>query len=616
MWRVVLTTVLALAMALMGAIGPLHTAGAEEETARAMVRILDSAGNNVTEGYVGWMLYKGSVTPYDSSESAGRIASDVTYASDTARTVIQDALNRYGQEENNGTAFTRWYEKSEYSKPGSLVARDAPQVTAKYVADTIAQEERNGHEVGAAEGTLTTLDGRTPNATDANGLASLLVEGFRMAYESGTVAYNSSRHAFVCDKEGFCVFAPRSGAIADGTIDPMSEYGYRPVYAPVYFAVGSAETSIDLTVKTDLPCINKEVQSDEGTLSKTAIKKPGDTAYRITTRIPAGVGAIAAWKVVDTLPKGMHINQAQMATKRSTDPDSAFSFVGYSDYETVDGEDGATVTFDLTSVCNQALSQRDASTLGDELPFDVAVGYTVWCDEHITFGAREANVNSAKLVYSYSEAREDETAISSASLVAYKLKLVVADGTVTNAGATDVAHISESDLANASFALTTNGYGYDYQTAKWSEALMSDGIPGVPSATAHGDQTAEYTVLYAGDGTYTFKAGKVPNGYDSLDADVSIAIKSAVDNKDDVTDLVATVSGGNAGNGAPYVLSADLATGEITVVIPFIKNDIVLPITGMTPSQLGIVIGAALLVVGAVGFVALNAYRRKAARES
>ena len=215
-------------------------------------------------------------------------------------------------------------------------------------------------------------------------------------------------------------------------------------------------------------------------------------------------------------------------------------------------QDGQKLTFTLT---------------GAEETSDYNITYKATLNSSATTGADALNANSAVLTF------DGKTTVANVADVAtYKL---------------NIAKIDEDGeaLAGASFAIL-----------KGESYVQADGTLASTEYYFSVDGEGKLTVPFFLDAdTYTIKE-QAPQGYAPID-DFTLTVTSELDSElAEVKSLTAEASD------VLITAEADKATGVITLTVPN-ENEIILPLTGMTPSQLGTIVGAILVAAGAIVIV-------------
>lgn len=305
---------------------------------------------------------------------------------------------------------------------------------------------------------------------------------------------------------------------------------------PVWVA-NTGSGEIKITRKEGLPTLLKEVKDEnDGAFAKIA---DVDGADKIVFQLTVTIpsGGTGEVNIQDTLSSGLSYVSGSATV---TQPDSGVDVTA--------SANGQTLTLAFTPTANVT---------------DYIITYEAKLNGNATKGAT-TNSNSAILTYN-----NQSTVANVAKVATYQL---------------DFSKVDENNapLAGAKFAIM-----------KGEQYVQQDGSVGSSEHYFAVDNQGKLAVPFFVDAdTYTIKE-QAPSGYAPV-SDFTITITSELDTEmGEVTSLDATASN------VLVTVDKDVATGVIAVTVPN-EQSVILPITGMTPSQLGTVVGLLLVATGTV----------------
>ena len=574
-WRMLLSALLVVAMTIAMTVASIIPAYAVE------IQVLDADGHR--------SLYYGDVYALftlDPDEWIGRREArptrevgNVAWA-EGAEDVVWNFLSTYSTDPNAGIDYYTWlYENGHTAGPELTyaetgVAKD-PKLAALFIADKINDDLDDGYLISTANDTDF---GKVAAAIDANSFANALsnaVTSSNMPFVSLDYENNSSvelqdayqeKYGTRLDGNGFYVLvAPR----ADNAL---------PIYMPV-----DAYGGFTVTSKIEQPILTKSVKRVGGSdYDKIADGSVDDEfEFRLDIELPEirDKSKTNKLQVVDTLPEGLSYVEGSAEYFNNMPQNKQ--------WVTVDGDNGE-ILFDIVESV-------------DDISWIVSYSYITYrakLSDVATTGVDGLNVNSAKLIYNllgdnFTDPKYDgETVSSEASVATYKLKIRLVDADTGESIPLDEDYIRSQELS-----VNTNGDSHRITFNAEGEAEFT-GVDG-------GLSKSSFTSIYL--------PNSVPTGYFSWESPFIDLKPTSEYNQEtnEITSLAVAVNGGEDYTGA-ITAEPDLASGIIQVTIPLRpKEGIILPVTGMTASQLGTIVGVVLVVSGGV---ALAVHRRRSTK--
>lgn len=560
---------------------------------------ITSAQDNTVEEYTAIKIFTADVTNEGTDASPKCVAEDLSWGSDAAKTAVEAAIRSYCSDNNLTYAGT----------------------TAQNAADFII-EHINGSD-------YTTI---VSSSSFANTLANYLATAAIDGTVDGT-ALSGGRLA--------------STAITPGTKTNLQEGYYLVIANPTKLSTGSSSTSpilillaegqnLAITEKTSVPTLDKSVTEDkDGKNYDHADAQVGqELPFTLTGTVAGNINNFSTYyyQFTDTLSKGLDL-KVSGGTRPTIDPGDVVVTVD----NTASTEHNQTTYtlssgYDVTYVTNTDNTRTLTVTFNDlrtntgtsgtdqtpvTVPIDAAsvvrVAYKASLNSDAEVGTTTGNPNTATLTYNTTPNRPETgtTTSTSSNVYTYALSLKKVDKSAELDGDTS----TNVPLAGAVF--TIQAKTTDETTTHDDCYLKNDGTFGettLPESTTEAYKSYLFTTNSDGiltakgldAGTYTIHEVTAPTGYDTISADLTLAITATKNADNSVKSVKATLSGGEGDADTDLTkgtrASFDDATGTVNMIVTDPKKE-ELPLTGLSGITLVYVAGGAILAVSLVAIV-------------
>lgn len=523
--------------------------------AAQMGRITITQLNNAEATYDAYMLFKADIDENDQ-------ATHVSWASDAMKQIVLAYLDSHGYEE--------WLATTHPADD----QHDRPQNACEYIAQRI-------HD--SATDTDAATSPRTVQArTFANELARSLAGNNATPRQCAT-----SGQAFT-GQEGYYLFVT-----TDSTTTSPDEAGTAPMWIPLG---GSVET---IEEKSAIPTVDKEVRED----SKQTWGKLADAhtnqrlPYRLTGTLPSNYGAFSSYhyRFTDTLESGLTVD----VPAGGSIADALTVKVGGRDAP-IDGDAlKASLENNVLVVEFKNLKDPHWDDYAITANTTISVEYQAYMNESRVIGS-PGNPNGVYLTYTDDPISDGDGRTKEVRTRAFAYKLLVRK----------VDEQTNEPLEGAGFFIRVADRNSD-EASRGLYVQQNGSLAEEPfEFTTSAEGTFE--VLGLDEGIYTISEVTTPEGWETIDQDITLDVSSLLDETTmSIKVLRAGLLGGDTYDdnaAAPTNVSALSGhAGSITITV---TNDrwIKMPLTGQGGLGLSS-IGGAALAIGAQGV--LVARRRK-----
>lgn len=350
--------------------------------------------------------------------------------------------------------------------------------------------------------------------------------------------------------------------------------------------------TVTINVKVGIPTVEKKIVENSG-LVDAASASIGDTIkFRVTSNVPDLTGYTAyTFKMTDTMSKGLTFDDSSLVVKIGTDvisnPDEGDKL--YTVNAKTDGTTGeTTLTVEFADFYN--LIKNNSYTKGTAITFE----YSAVLNGNAIIAAG-ANPNTVKITYSsdpYNSTTND-TIEDTVKVYTFKLNIYK----YTNHGTSNTA------LAGAEFEIKkgTETIKFVEANGKYRVAAKTDTDT---VSTVASDSTGYIYIEGLGEGEYTLTETKAPDGYNLLEADISVKIEPEYDS----TNTTEFSQLKTPDTDASYKLLDDKAGIQADVEN---NTGAELPSTGGMGTTILYIIGGFLIAIAVIGFTVKKIGRKE-----
>ena len=530
--------------------------------------------------YEGYRLFKADIATAGGQDKA----QNITWDTDADKAKVLAFLSQGVDVTGASQTYEAWLTAHNHTATG---AGDLAQNAAEYIAEMI-----NGS--AEDEGANT-----TPKTTTGTSFATNFAQYLNSNQVTVDVPHLATDTDYTGD-QGYYLFVTTASTI--GT----DESGTAPVWVAV------SDTAKEIQEKTATVTVEKQVKEDStAAYGKTAdANKDQLLNFKITGTMPQNYGAYDTYKYVftDTLPGGMSLaagNTSTVKVKMYANAAAATADADGAAGTDVTNKFSITYESDTLTVGNTNLKDATNGISGVTKDTVFVVYYQARLDNDAVIGST-GNTNTVHLTYTNDPITNSDGTTTDKKTTTYTYELDIEK----------VDKDTREKLAGAKFTIQLTAAEGASDTASVGKYLQSDGSLGDTQYEFTTNENGKITVPRIDRGTYTIHETAAPTHYDTIDADVVVTIGATVPTEPEaaIETMTATYSGGEAyadshpgkvptGGQATdatdgiYTINAESSKGVIGARIGD-PRVIVLPGTGMTPSQLGTIVGAALLAGG------------------
>lgn len=538
--------------------------------------------NTINQGttYEGYRLFKADIETANGKDNA----QNITWDTDADKTKVLEFIRKPISDTGATQTYADWLTANHHTADG---AGDLAQNAAEYIAEMI---NGSAEDTGAAT---------TPKTTTGTSFATNFAQWLNSNGVTVDVQHLATDTDYTGD-QGYYLFVTTASTI--GT----DESGTAPVWVAV------SDTAKAIQEKTATVTVEKQVKEDStATYAKTAdANKDQLLNFKITGTMPQNYEAYDTYKYVftDKLPGGMSLaagNTSTVKVKMYANAAAATADADGAAGTDVTNKFSITYESDTLTVGNTNLKDATNGISGVTKDTVFVVYYQARLDDDAVIGST-GNTNTVHLTYTNDPITNSDGTTTDKKTTTYTYELDIEK----------VDKDTREKLAGAKFTIQLTAAEGASDTASVGKYLQADGSLGDTAYEFTTNENGKITVPRIDRGTYTIHETKAPANYDTIDADVVVTIGATVPEAPEtaITTMTATYSGGEAyANSHPgkvpqdgkatdatdgiYTVNAESSKGVVGARIGD-PRVIVLPGTGMTPSQLGTIVGAALLAGG------------------